>query len=61
MKQKVKKIFDHKLTQWLVGKGHTVIGTGKGERGDSYYLFKATPEMIKDFTTRVHERRDVRI
>ena len=61
MKQKVKAIFDHKLAQHLVRKGHQVIRMSKGRQGDPCYLFNATPEMLKDFETRVHEIRDVRI
>lgn len=61
MQQKLKPVFDHRIAQWLVQKGHTVVKIGKGSRGDSCYLFNATPTMLKDFATKVHEIRDVRI
>lgn len=60
-KVKVKPVYDHKFAQWLVKQGHEVVSMGKGKLGDSCYLFKATPEMIKDFNRRTHEMRDVRI
>lgn len=58
---KIKKIFNHKMAQYLVNKGHTVVGTGTGTRGDRCYLFKETKELLKDFTTKSHEIRDSRI
>lgn len=58
---KTKPIFNHKLAQYLVSKGHTIIRMGTGTRGDKCYLFKETKELLKDFTTKSHEIRDSRI
>lgn len=58
---KKKKIFNNKLAQYLINKGHKMLYKDKGSRGDECYVFEATEELIRDFTTRVHEIRDLRI
>lgn len=58
---KEKKIFNFKLAQHLVNKGHKIIRTDKGSRGDDCYVFEANERLIKDFETRVHSMRDLRV
>lgn len=58
---KEKKIFNFKLAQHLVNKGHKIIRTDKGSRGDACYVFEANERLIKDFETRVHSMRDLRV
>lgn len=58
---KEKKIFNFKLAQYLVNKGHEVLRIGVGSYGDKCYIFKNTEELIKDFNTRVHSIRDLRV
>lgn len=58
---KEKKIFNYKLAQYLVNKGHRIVRTDKGSRGDACYVFEANERLIKDFETRVHSIRDLRV
>jgi hypothetical protein len=58
---KEKKIFNFKLAQHLVNKGHKIIRTDKGTRGDDCYVFEANERLIKDFETRVYSMRDLRV
>lgn len=58
---KEKKIFNYKLAQYLVNKGHEVLRIGVGSYGDKCYIFEANERLIRDFKTRVHSIRDLRV
>lgn len=58
---KEKKIFNYKLAQYLVNKGHEVLRLDKGTYGDTCYVFEANERLIRDFKTRVHSIRDLRV
>jgi hypothetical protein len=54
-----KKIFNFKLAQYLVSKGHKVLCMDKGRYGDQCYVFEATEQFMKDFSNKTHANRNI--
>lgn len=56
-----KRIFDFKLMQYLVQRGHNVvrIEDDKKDPKRKVFVFERTEEFTKDFIKRTHERRKI--
>lgn len=56
-----KRIFDFKLMQHLVQKGHNVvrIDNDKKDPKRKVFVFEKTEQFMKDFTERTHEKRKI--
>lgn len=58
-----KRIFDFKLMQYLVQRGHNVvrIEDDKKDPRRKVFVFERTDEFTKDFIQRTHERRNIKL